>query len=186
MMRTRFFTLAGFGISVVTLTLTGCGKKQPEAALAPAGQPATAPATPEAKKASFTDHAAKLGFAAHLPKETEMYLGSVNLKAQLDAAKKTAFWKDASAFIDDKTPAPGKAADPSSDAFKKLWGDDFFFALAKGSSQTLNTIREFSELYTEITYRAMMAGGPLAGGAPAAGTTEAPAGEDPRRTLRLK
>lgn len=118
----------------------------------------------------MVDHAAKLGFAAHLAKDTELYLGSVNLKAHLDAAKKTAFWKDASAFIDDKTPAPSKAASPSGDAVKKLWGDDFFIALGKGGSPSFTSVREFSEIYTEITYRAMMAGGPLAGGAPAVGS----------------
>ena len=169
MTRTRFFTLAGFGFSILSLALSGCGKK-PEAA-APGTPSAAAPgAKPAAAKPSLVDHAAKLGFAAHLPKETELFLGSVNLKAHLDAAKKSAFWKDVSSFIDDKVPAPSKAADPTVEAYKKLWGDDFFFALAKGASPTLSSVRELSELYTEITYRAMMAGGPLAGGAPAAGS----------------
>lgn len=174
-MRKNFFTLAGFGLCLFSLGFTSCGKK-PEAA--PTAVAAEAPA-PKASvaKASLIDHAAKLGFAAYLPKDTEVYLGSVNLKAHIDAAKKTAFWKDISAFIDDKTPVPSKAADPSGDAFKKLWGDDFFVALGKGGSPTLGSFRQFMELYTEITYRAMMAGGPLAGGAPAA------AGSQPEKIL---
>src|SRR4249920_2035949 len=146
MMRTRFFTLAGLGFSIISLTFTGCGKEQPSAESAP-GAPAEKGAAAPAAKASLIDHAAKLGFAAHLPKSTELYFGSANLKTHLDAAKKTAFWKDVSSFIDDKTPAPSKAANPSGDAFKKLWGDDFFVAFAKGASPTLTSVREISELY---------------------------------------
>ena len=106
--------------------------------------------------------------AAHLPKDTELYLGSVDLKAHLDAAKKSAFWKEVSAFIDDKTPAPAKSAAPAADAFKKLWGDDIFIAFGKGAGPSMKTLRQLSDLYTEITYRALIAGGPL-GGAGAAG-----------------
>ena len=171
MIRTRLITLSCLGFSILTLALSSCGKKTPPAA---ASTSATAAAVPAAQtaKASLADHAAKLGFAAHLPKETELYFGTANLKTQLDTAKKSAFWKDVSAFIDDKTPKPGNAANPSAEAMKKLWGDDFFIAFAKGTTPTLSSIREFSELYTEITYRAMMAGGPLGGGAAAA--TKAP------------
>lgn len=177
MTRKNFLTQAGLGFSILSLALTGCGKK-PDAAPAAGGTTPAAETPAAAAKASLTDHAAKLGFAAHLPKETELYLGSMNLKAHLDAAKKTAFWKDVSAFIDDKTPAPSKTANPTGDAAKKLWGDDMFIALAKGATPTLTSIREFSEIYTEITYRAMMAGGPLAGGAPAA------AGSQPEKILK--
>ena len=35
----------------------------------------------------MADHAAKLGFAAKLPLETEFYLGSSNLKTHLTALK---------------------------------------------------------------------------------------------------
>lgn len=174
MMRKNLPTFACLGFSLLSLALSSCGKKQ-DAAPAAAGAPAAAPATPaSAAKPALTDHAAKLGFAAHLPKDTELYFGSVNLKAHLDAAKKTAFWKDASAFIDDKTPTSTKTANPTTDAFKKLWGDDVFIALAKGASPTLTSVRELSEVYTEITYRAMMAGSPMAGGAPAAAASSQP------------
>ncbi len=172
MTRKNLSTLAALGFCTLSLGLSGCGKK-PDAATkagdappAQSGAPITAEKAPQI--ASMIPHAAKLGFAAHLPKESEFYFGSVNLKAHLDAAKKTAFWKDLSAFIDDKTPAPSKTANPSAEAAKKLWGDDFFIALGKGATPSLTSLRELSDLYTEITYRAMMAGGPLAGGVPAA------------------
>lgn len=170
MKRPRFSSFACLSTLLVVLAFSGCGKK-PEAASAAAGssEKPAAPAAAAPAKPSLVSHAAKLGFAAHLPKETEFYVGTVNLKSHLDAAKKTAFWKDVGAFIDDKTPAPAKAVNPAADAFKKMWGDDIFVALGKGAAPSLASVRELSELYTEITYRAMVAGGPLAGGAPAAG-----------------
>lgn len=173
MKRPCFTSSAGLASLLFALTFTGCGKKPEAAAPATAsaekaGTPsAAAPAAAPAKK-SIVEHAAKLGFAAHLPKDTELYLGTINLKKHLDAAKKSAFWKEVSAFIDDKTPAPSKAAAPTAEAFKKLGGDDTFIAFGKGAGPSMKTIRQLSELYTEITYRAMIAGGPL-GGAGAAG-----------------
>ncbi|MBX7209929.1 MAG: hypothetical protein K1X78_16550 [Verrucomicrobiaceae bacterium] len=181
----RFLAVAS--IPLLALALSGCGKKQspPGSAAAPAAAaekaPAAAPGAP-AQASGIAAHAAKLGFAGHLPKSTELYVGSANLKAHLDAAKKTAFWKDVSSFIDDKVPAAGKPAAPASDSFKKLWGDDVFVALCKGAGPALAGLREFSEVYTEITYRGIMAGSPLAGGA--AGGAVPAAASEPEKIAR--
>lgn len=147
------------------LSLPACRKQPPadSSAANAASQPA-APSQPAAAAPnSLAAHADKLGFAAHLPKDTELYFGSVNLKNHLASAEKSVFWKDLSAFIDDKVPAAARKNETAGEPIKDLWGDDFFVALSKGSSPALTGVREFSDLYTEVTYRLMMAGGPLAG-----------------------
>ncbi len=115
-----------------------------------------APAAPTAT--SLADHAAKLGFAGKLPADTEFYFGSANLKSQIDALKKSAFWKEVSSFMDDKTPAP-TAGDKSMAALQKLWGDDIFIAGAKGMTQSAAWMVEFNHVYNEINFHTLMTGG---------------------------
>ncbi len=129
------------------------------AAPASSTSPATTsaiPATP--KDPSLADQAASLGFAGKLPADTEFYFGSANLKSQIDALKKSAFWKEVSSFMDDKTPAP-TAGDKSMAALQKLWGDDFFIAGPKGMTQSAAWMVDFNHVYNEINFHALMTGG---------------------------
>ncbi len=103
------------------------------------------------------DAAPRLGFAGKLPADTEMYFGSVNFKAQMDALKKSAFWKEISALVDDKTPAPS-AGDKSMVALQKLWGDDWFIAGSAGMTGFMTWLKEFNHLYNEMNFRTLMTG----------------------------
>ncbi len=85
-------------------------------------------------------------------------MGSANLKSQIDALKKSAFWKEVSSFMDDKTPAP-TAGDKSMAALQKLWGDDIFIAGAKGMTQSAAWLIEFNHVYNEINFHTLMTGG---------------------------
>lgn len=116
---------------------------------------------------SAVEGAAGTGFAGMLPQTTEFYVGSANFKAQLDALKGTAFWKEISAIMEDKTPAPA-AGDKSMAALQKLWGDDWFMAGSAGMTGFMKWAREFNNLYNELNFRALMTG--------ATGEKAAPAG----------
>lgn len=143
-------------LGVACLTLAGCKKSLPQA---PQDEAATqAPPSPP----SLLDHAPKLGFAAHLPRDTEFYVGTVNLRAHLKAIDQTVYARQVQSFIDDKVPAPSAGAQKDRGLMKKLWGDDLFVALAKGGAAPLKSFNQLNELYSEITYQALMEGGPLA------------------------
>lgn len=157
----RAFGLLSLALSMACLGSSGC-KKKPQAP-APAESAKPPPAPPPAAP-SLLDHAAKLGFAAHLPKDTEFYFGTIHLKAHIKAIEQSAYGKELGAFIDDKVPAPSAGAPKGKpgEVAKKLWGEDVFIALAAGSGSSLKSLRDINDLYSEITYQALMAGGPLA------------------------
>jgi hypothetical protein len=146
-------------LSVVAMLmgLTQCKPKPaPEASTSSAAEPAS-PSAP-AKAPSLVDHAAKLGVAAQLPQDTELFVSSVNLKAHLTALKTTAFYKEISALMADKTPAP-TAGDKTWENVQKLWGDDFFIAGAAGFAQSAALLKDFNQLYNEVYFKAIMTGG---------------------------
>jgi len=101
--------------------------------------------------------APKLGFAGNLPEDTEFYFGSVNFKGHMDALKASAFWKEISALLDDKTPAPA-AGDTTWAAAEKLLGDDWFFAGSAGTGDFFAWSKEFLHFYNEMNYRTLMTG----------------------------
>lgn len=141
---------------VLLFVLVQCGKKEEPAPSAPASAPSAA--TAPQKPPSITDHAAKLGFAAKLPLETEFYLGSVNLKAHLTALKASAWWKDVNALVQDKTPAP-TAGDKSFATLEKLWGDDVFIAGGPGFAASAAQLRNLNRVYNEVYFKMLMTGG---------------------------
>lgn len=146
-------------LGVACLTLAGCKKRVP---VAPQDE-GTAQGT--SSPPSLLDHAPKLGFAAHLPRDTEFYVATVNLKAHLKALDQTVYAGQIQSFVDDKVPAPSAGVQKDQGLMKKLWGDDVFVALAKGGAAPLKSFNQLNELYSEITYQAIMEGGPLAAGA---------------------
>jgi hypothetical protein len=119
---------------------------------------ASAPAAAVAKAPSLVDHAAKLGYAAKLPLDTEFYLGSVNLKAHLAALKSSTWYKDVSGLMADKTPAP-TAGDKSVATLEKLFSEDVFLAGAKGFATSAEQIRNVNRVYNEIYFKILMTGG---------------------------
>jgi len=104
----------------------------------------------------------QLGFAAHLPAETEGYFGTLNLTTHLAGLKDSNWAKEVDAFLDDKTPAPSAAkADgpPAASAMlASLWGQDFFVALGKGTAESLKPWQAVSAINTELQYLTMMQG----------------------------
>ena len=141
---------------------SGGGSASSTAASGSGSSSAASTAPAGTKASSLAEHAAKLGFAAKLNADTELYLGTVGFKGHVDALKKSAFWKEISALIGDKTPAPA-AGDKSMQALQKLWGDDFFLAGGKGLEQSAQWLRDFSRLYNELNFRAIMTGAAFKG-----------------------
>jgi hypothetical protein len=115
-----------------------------------------APATP-ARTLTMMDHAAKLGFVAKLPQDTELYLGSVNLKSHLTDLKRTIWWKDINALVQDKTPAPTAGA-KMFPTLNQLWGSDFFIAGGKGFATGAGHFRNLDRVYNEVYFKMIMAG----------------------------
>jgi hypothetical protein len=148
----------------LALCLSQCGKKEDPAAPkaadggAPAASSALAKTVEAAKPASLADHASKLGFAAKLPIDTEFYSGSVQLKKHLGSIKKSAWWKDLSALIDDKTPAPA-GGEKIQQLFMEAWGDDMFIAGGAGFAQDAELVRDLNRLYNEVYFKILMTGG---------------------------
>lgn len=152
------------------LSLASCGKS---AEPAPGSVAAPAPSAPASSKgAAMVEAASRLGFAGQLPQDTEIYFGSVNFKAQIEALRKSAFWKEVSALMDDKTPAPA-AGDKSMVALQKLGNDDWFIAGSAGMGSFMGWLKEFNRFYNEMNFRALMTG--ATGGKPAAGVSGAEA-----------
>ena len=149
----RNMLVLGLGLS---LALSACGEKPVPASVA------EAPAAPTGD-VKITDVAGKLGFAAHLPSSTEFYYGTIQLRKHLDALHQTSFWKDVSAFWDDKMPAPSKSGEKAKFDLNKELKGDVFMAGGKGTAATLAGWRELSEVYSEISYRGLMSGGSLGG-----------------------
>jgi hypothetical protein len=142
---------------LLALSIMGvqCGKKDESASSAPQPAPQKAPAP--TRPPSLTDHADKLGFAGMLPAQTEFYLGSVNLKKHVAALKESAWWKDISGLVQDKTPAP-TAGDKTLATLEKLWGDDFFLAGGQGFAASAAQLRAMNRVYNEVYFKMLMAG----------------------------
>ena len=148
----------------LALCLSQCGKKDepasPKAAEGGSPTASTVPAKGAAapKPASLADHAAKMGFAAKLPVDTEFYAGSTQLKKHLEGIKKSAWWKELSALVDDKTPAPA-SGEKIQQLFMQAWGDDMFIAGGPGFAKDAEMLRDFNRLYNEWNIKMLMAGG---------------------------
>ena len=150
------------------LSASGCKKH------IPISSPAAAAESKSAVPSPLTVRAVTLGFAAHLPADTAAYFGTLNLPAHAAALKETNYFKDLTAFLDDKTPAPASGNAKKSEKpvpFEKLLGDDFFFSLGKGAAKAISSLQQLSSFYTEMTYRSLMAGA-TPGAKPGAGGTE--------------
>lgn len=140
-------------VSLLPLGLCQCGKKEKPAAVTPAAEvPATSPA-------SLVAQAPMLGFAGRLPASTEFYVGSANFKKHHESLKKSAFYKEIFALVNDKTPAPASGdASKSIKALQKLWGDEVFIAGAAGMTEFAVWLRNFNRLYNELNFRMLMTG----------------------------
>lgn len=151
---------AAVALAMVALTfLTDCKKKPSDVAddVVPdtSGLPEGA-ALPPVKSI-----AAKLGFAAKLPADTEAYFSAINLAAHLDALKTSSWAKEVTAFLEDKTPAPSAAQGAMPDAraaMAQLWGRDFFLAVGKGGAKALAPWREVMSLQSELAALSTMQG----------------------------
>ncbi len=182
----------GFGWRIAALVVAAqvpACNKQPAAA----GPDKSAAAEKQAAAAAVApaSRATHLGFAQYLPASTEVYFSTINLPAHYKAVKDSNYFKDLSAFLGDRVPAPttapgttttppgGKPAAPKplnpvqAKALEQVAGADFFVSMGKGSAKSLAAIQKLSSLYTEITYRAMMVGG-IAGAANAAAKRASP------------
>lgn len=162
------------------MMVSGC-KKQPEAATTTGA----AETKPVAGAAAPVARAANLGFASHLPANTEAYFGTVNLKAHAVALKESNYFKDITAFMDDRVPAPA-AGSPLKNLKAKglldqLEWEDMFVSMGKGGAKSLGNLMKFSSLYKEFSYRTLMRGASASAGA-AGGPMQ---GMDPFKLLGL-
>lgn len=160
MLKLRSSLFVGFFVPLIALAITACGEK-PASDQAPASS-ISSPQLP-VKAASLVAQSGKFGMAAHLPISTEFFFGTLNLKAHMAALEKTAYWKEISAFYDDKVPSPSKSEKSSVPEFEKMVTGDVFVAAGKGSSTAAEAWRELSDFYSEISYRSLMSGGSFAG-----------------------
>lgn len=149
----------------VLSTLTGC-KKPPPSGDTPQASP---DASAEVKAMPpLIAEAERFGLAARLPKDTPLFMGSVELGKHIDALKKSRYWTQAFAFIEDKTPAePGMLPMTADDLAKSTIGD-IAVAFGRDSGPAIRKLMELQALYSELTYYTMMAGGSasLMGGTP--------------------
>ncbi|RBP37295.1 hypothetical protein DES53_11433 [Roseimicrobium gellanilyticum] len=146
----------------LAISLSQCGKKEDPATPKAAdggtpGSPSAPARTEPAKAASLVDHAAKLGFAAKLPADTELYIGSAQLKKHLENIKKSSWWKDLSALVEDKTPAPA-AGEKAQQLALEVWGDDMFIAGGQGFAQDAELLRDLNRLYNEVYFKLILSG----------------------------
>lgn len=127
------------------LPLCGCGKKK---------APAQAKDAAAVLNPTLLTEAEHLGLASRVPVDVEFCLSTVNFRQHADALKKSRWWKEMSAYVEDNTPASkGGEAIPI---------DEVFLALGKGSAQELTVLRQLTDLYNETSYRGMMSGGATA------------------------
>jgi len=156
-MRQTRWRLLAIGIIAAGLGLAGC-KKDEEA-----DGDAVQGVIPKGVVADASMSAAQLGFALHLPADTEAYFGTLNLPKHLAGMKDSNWAKDLNAFLDDKTPAPSaaNAAPPPAtpaNLLASLWGQDFFVALGKGAATALKPWQAVSAIQSELQYQALMQG----------------------------
>lgn len=151
----RFFPVL---VLPLAFSLSQCGKKEEPSSPKAGGGTAASPKGEPAKAASLADQAAKLGFAAKLPVDTEFYVGSAQLKKHLGNIKNTVWWKDLSGLMNDKTPAPS-SENKAQQLFLDLWGDDMFIAGAAGFAQDAALMRDLNRLYNEVNMKMLMSGG---------------------------
>lgn len=157
-MRQTRWRLLAIGIIAAGLGLAGCKKNEE------AGGDAVQGVIPKGIVADASMSAAQLGFALHLPADTEAYFGTLNLPKHLAGMKDSNWAKDLNAFLDDKTPAPSaaKADAPalptSASVLASLWGQDFFIALGKGAAAALKPWQAVSAIQSELQYQALMQG----------------------------
>jgi len=153
-------TLRSLALTLVMSTLlplAGCKKKE----AADKSVADTSGIPPGAALPALQTTAAKLGFVAKLPADTEAFIQALNLPAHLEAMKKSTWAAEVNAFLDDKTPAPSAAQGAMPDfnrALTELSGRDFFVSLGKGGAKVLAAWQDMATINTEIQYVTMMQG----------------------------
>lgn len=152
MNRTHAFAHAAALIAPMAVMLTQC--KQAEDRPAP---PQKAQAEAKAATPSLADKAEAFGFAGKMPLSAEFYVASVNLQAHAAAVKASAFGKDLTALISDKTPAPA-AGDKTVGVLSKLFAQDFFIAGCQGFAESAASLRDMNHLMNEMNIKQIMGG----------------------------
>lgn len=157
----RFIILAL--LAAVLLPTLACKPK-------PTALAASASTAPTAGSSSLIAHAERFGFAAHLPRSTEGYIATLNIPAHMAALRSTTYFRDVTAYLDDKTPAP--SVQPTRLTSKPfpldaVLSDETFVALGQGGTASLTAVRDLMELVQEAQYRSYMAGTALIAGEPA-------------------
>ncbi len=168
-------------IPALAIGLGACKKKEqvkaPEAPPAVAATPSNGEPTPAAEavvpKLGPEERAAKLGFAKHLPQDTEAILSFYNGTQTANRVKGTKLWKlvqeqmgglggigaDEAAEDDAEVPAPGQEAalpDPAAEAMGPavLFGSEFTMALGKSTGEQAGNLVTF---YRRMGYFQMRA-----------------------------
>ncbi|MCB1226840.1 MAG: hypothetical protein KDK99_13575 [Verrucomicrobiales bacterium] len=132
--------------------LSGCGKSPaPEGAAAEGAAPEAAV---EAVKTGLSGSAERLGFAAHCPKNAAFFLGAVDFQGHTQRFEASAVGQRLMDFTGDKLPTSKKKKEAEWKDFEGI-----FLSLGAGGEKFGAWIREVSDLYNEVTYRTLFAGG---------------------------
>ncbi len=142
----------------LVMALTHCGKRDEAAAPGGAKAQVLEALGVTTSSGALATQAPKMGFAAKLPLETEIYLGTAQLKKHLDGIKKSAWWKEISALMGDRTPAPS-GGNSVEELFTQIWGDDMFIAGGAGFTESAALFRDLNRAYNEIYFKILMTGG---------------------------
>jgi len=155
-------------IPAVALGLGACNKKEeakaPEAPAAVAETPAKptpapAPVVPKVPAVTPEQRAAKLGFAKHLPQDTEVVLSFYNGTKTADRVKSTKLWKLVQAQmgggmvdLDEEEKKPDAAAEePTGPAM--LFGKEFTIALGKTTGEQTGNLLTLNRRMSYFQFR---------------------------------
>lgn len=158
---------------VLALSCAGCDKKDAASSQGASSSQVESPKSnqPSPSRPQLAAIADKLGFISQLPRDTDLYMGSVNAKAHAAAFKESRFFKELSSSLE-KASNPDSAQNQSKNAsgdalvgvdgqllthqlglIEKFLGDDFFIAGGRGSAAFLASVREFGRLSNAMNMR---------------------------------
>jgi hypothetical protein len=141
---------------LLVVALSACKKKPADEALI---NTTPAPAVPGALPALPLDEAAaRLGFAKHLPADTEAYVGILNVGKHAAALKASTWGAEVLAFINDKIPAASAGSADPMQVLSQLWSNDVSLALGKGSAASLKPWQALATIVDELRYRTLLQG----------------------------
>ena len=153
-----------FSASLISFGVTSCGKKDEPAppeedsdVAVEVAEPVAGDPAPPVAKASVADRAAKLGFAQHLPKNTQGFLAVYDGQGLVEELRASKLGK----FVEEMAAGEGVDLDdvnedPQAGMFLSLLKEEFFVAVGEGTPkqsaklQELQALSSFSQMKTLV------------------------------------